>query len=145
MGPGTPGARSIQFLVKKSPEQEKQCRHPNPAFGRHQSETLIIERAWKNPDFRREFTANPKGTIEKYTGQSLPPSLKVVVHEEDAQTMHITLPLPPGNLSELSDEDLEQVAGGTEVGPGITPRITDIQPAQTAGTLQNATALRGGW
>ena len=40
-------------------------------MGRHEIETLIIERAWKDPDFRSAFVADPKQTIEKYSGQKL--------------------------------------------------------------------------
>ena len=86
-----------------------------PSLNRHDLETLIIERAWKHPEFRREFVSDPKGTIEKYSGQKLPENMKIQVHEEDANTMHMTIPMAPPNLSELSDADLERVAGGTDV------------------------------
>ena len=85
------------------------------SLNRHDLETMIVERAWKHPEFRREFVGNPKGTIEKYSGQKLPENVKIEVHEEDAHTMHMTIPVPPQNLSELSDADLERVAGGTDV------------------------------
>ena len=91
-----------------------------PSMNRHQFETLIIERAWKNPEFRQQFISDPKAMIEKYTGQKLPEAFKIVVHEEDANTMHVTIPIAPQQLSELSDDDLERVAGGTDVVMGAT-------------------------
>jgi len=108
-----------------------------PTISRHQFQSLIIERAWKNPEFKREFTANPKATIEKYTGQKLPDNLNVAVHQEDANTMHITIPLAPKNMAELSDTDLETVAGGTEINPY---QIGTAIPNQFQNPLQ-----RAGW
>ena len=101
----------------------------SPSLNRHQFESLIIERAWKVPEFREEFVSNPKGTIEKYTGQKLPQNFRVVVHEEDAQTMHMIIPQAPQNVSELSDEDLERVAGGTDVSIAVTIVTVSITSA----------------
>jgi hypothetical protein len=118
----------------------------SPAIGRHEMETLIIERAWKDPDFKKEFTTDPKGTIEKYSGQKLPSDIHILVHEEDAHTMHLTLPAPPPNLAELSDEELERVAGGTDV--AITAAIiTAISALVSAGVsvANDQTRARAGW
>lgn len=119
---------------------------PSPAIGRHEMETLIIEQAWKNPEFKREFVSDPKGTIEKYSGQKMPDNVKIVVHEEDANTMHMTIPLAPKNLSELSDDDLERVAGGTDV--VITAAIIGAVAATAAAGISVAndqTRARHGW
>lgn len=115
-----------------------------PSIGRHELETLIIERAWKHPDFRREFVADPKGTFEKYAGQKLPENLKISVHEEDAATMHITIPVAPANLSELSDEDLERVAGGTDV-VSLVVSIAVSVSLSVGGTAAVAVTRGQGW
>jgi hypothetical protein len=119
---------------------------PSPTIGRHQMETLIIERVWKDPEFKREFTTNHKGTIEKYSGQKLPADVKILVHEEDAKTMHLTIPAPPPNLSELSDDELEKVAGGTDV--AITAAIITVISGLVAASISVAndqTRARAGW
>jgi hypothetical protein len=117
-----------------------------PKMGRHEMDTLIIERAWKDPSFKKEFTTDPKGTIEKYSGQKLPQELVIQVHEEDAHTMHLTLPAPPPNMAELSDEDLERVAGGTEfvIGAAIISVISAVAAASIS-VANDQTRSRAGW
>jgi hypothetical protein len=85
------------------------------ASTRRDLETLLIEKCWKDPEFKKQVLSNPKGMLERYTGQKLPAQVKIFVHEEDANTLHLSIPPAPGNLGELSDADLEQVAGGTDV------------------------------
>ena len=82
---------------------------------RRDLETKLIEKCWKDPEFKKRVVSDPKGMLEQHTGQKLPAGLTIVVHEEDANTVHFTLPLPPTNLSELSDAELEKVAGGTDL------------------------------
>ena len=74
-----------------------------------------VQRAWKDEAFRDEFIANPKGTIEKYSGQKLPDELKFVALAEDDKTIYFVIPAKPANTDELSDEDLEKVAGGIDI------------------------------
>jgi hypothetical protein len=82
---------------------------------RHDLETALIEKCWKDPEFKRKVISDPKGMLEQHTGQRLPPGVKIFIHEEDGNTLHLSIPPAPANLAELSDEDLEKVAGGTEV------------------------------
>jgi len=82
---------------------------------RRELETRLIEKAWKDPIFRNEIIGDPKGMLEKHTGQKLPEQLRIYVHQEDANTLHFSIPLAPSNLNELSDEDLEKIAGGTDI------------------------------
>ncbi len=89
------------------------------ALSRQEMESLIVQRAWKDDGFRNEFIADPKATIEKYSGQKLPAEYKVVAHAEDDKTVHFVIPPKPANTDELSDEDLEKVAGGVDLITGI--------------------------
>src|SRR5215469_13385818 len=82
---------------------------------RRDLETRLIEKAWTDPDFRRNIVNDPKGMFEKHTGQKLPVEMTIYVHEEDANTLHFSIPPAPSNMTELSDQDLERVAGGTDV------------------------------
>ena len=82
---------------------------------RRELETQLIEKAWKDPVFRKEVVRDPKGMFEKYTGHKLPAKVNIIVHEEDANTLHFSIPQAPSNLNELSDQDLEKIAGGTDI------------------------------
>lgn len=117
-----------------------------PQMSRQQFESLIVSRAWKDDDFRKEFVADPKGTLEKYSEQKMPDNVKIIVHEEDDTTMHLTIPQKPANLGELSDEDLAKVAGGVDV--AITIAVASLVVAIVAlGTpiAQSQTERRHGW
>ena len=113
---------------------------------RQEIESLIVARAWKDASFKKEFINDPKGTIQKYSGQSLPGNVNIIAHEEDANTMHITIPQPPRNVDELSDQDLERVAGGTDV--VITAAIISAVSAVVGASISVAndqTRARAGW
>jgi hypothetical protein len=84
-------------------------------ISRRELETALIEKCWKDPEFKKAVVSDPKAMLERQTGQKLPPQVKIYVHEEDANTLHLSIPPAPSNLAELSDEDLEKVAGGTDV------------------------------
>jgi hypothetical protein len=99
------------------------------ASTRRDLETLLIEKCWKDPEFKKQVLSDPKGMLERHTGQKLPAQVKIFVHEEDANTLHLSIPPAPGNLGELSDADLEQVAGGTDVS------VTLLTIAVTAGVV----------
>jgi hypothetical protein len=87
----------------------------SPALTKHDLQTRLIEKCWKDPAFRTQVLANPKGTFEQQLGRPLPADLKIVIHEDSANTIHLALPPTPVTAAELSDEDLEKVAGGTEI------------------------------
>lgn len=82
----------------------------------------IAARAATNPEFRAEFMADPKGAFAKYTDLELPAELKIMVHEQKPGQLHFVLP-PVVETGKLSDEDLERVAGGVEIGFTIASAI----------------------
>ncbi|MCC7538186.1 MAG: NHLP leader peptide family RiPP precursor [Deltaproteobacteria bacterium] len=73
-------------------------------------EPKLIARAAQDPEFRKKLVADPKAVIEAELGRKLPGYLKVQVVEET--TTNVVLVLPATKTSELSDADLESVAGG---------------------------------
>lgn len=88
---------------------------PRPALRRRDLETALVEKCWKDPEFKKAVVSDPKGMLERHTGQKLPPQVKIIIHEEDANTLHLSIPPAPSNVTELSDEQLAQVAGGTDL------------------------------
>ena len=112
------------------------------ALNRQDVETLIVKRAWQDEAFRAEFLADAKGTIEKYSGQKLPADVKVVALAEDDKTIHFVIPPKPANADQLSDEDLEKVAGGVDavtivVVIGVTVGVVSSITAANDTTRQN--------
>jgi hypothetical protein len=102
---------------------------------RRELETALIEKCWKDPEFKKAVVSDPKGMLERHTGQKLPSQVKILIHEEDANTLHLSVPPAPGNLTELSDQQLEQVAGGTEIVGAVLGTV--FAATVVAGTVTN--------
>ncbi len=43
-----------------------------PPNSRRAIETALIEKCWKDPEFKTAVIADPKGEFERHTGQKLP-------------------------------------------------------------------------
>jgi hypothetical protein len=112
---------------------------------RELSDAITVQ-ALKDTNFRKELVADPTATFEKYSGQ--PAGTKVFVHENSASELHFVLP-PPIEQGELSDEDLEKVAGGEFfIGVAIVGAIATVAAGAigTAATIANdQTKARHGW
>jgi len=81
---------------------------------RRDLETKIIVKAWEDEAFRARFLTEPKAMFEERLGVKLPEALTITAHAEDAGHLHLVIPAKPGvDMDELSDEDLEKIAGGT--------------------------------
>ena len=73
---------------------------------------IIAGFATRNPGYRKALLADPKKALAKQMNQELPDFLKVKVVQDTADTIHLVLPHVPQEGEELSDADLETVAGG---------------------------------
>ena len=69
----------------------------------------IVAKAWGDPEFKACLLADPHSALGEM-GMHVPEGLKVVVVENTANTEYVVLPTRPEG--ELSDEDLDNVAGG---------------------------------
>jgi hypothetical protein len=111
------------------------------SWTRHDLEAKIVKRCWENEEFRKEFTADPAGAFVKYLKVS-PGSLpEICVHPEGPGCWDIVLPGKPANAKELSEKDLERVAGGA------TPTIivvSEVTFLLTTGTVAVSKEV-GGW
>ena len=75
----------------------------------------LIQRSTEDEDIRQRLLDDPKGTVEQELATQLPEDVEVSVVEESAQTIYLVLPSASPIGGELSDQDLEQVAGGGTV------------------------------
>jgi hypothetical protein len=82
-----------------------------PAPTRRDMEADIIARALKDEGFARQLRADPKAVIEREVGK-LPEGIEIKVVEETPDTLYLVLPAHPSPGRQLSDEELERVAGG---------------------------------
>jgi hypothetical protein len=80
---------------------------------RREIEAGLIERAAKDEAFRRALVADPKGTLERELGVRMPDGVSLAIIEETPTRRYLVLPpAPRRDGGELSDTDLESVAGG---------------------------------
>ena len=82
---------------------------------RQQLEQKLIEKAMKDELFRKQLIENPCAAIEAETGMKMPETMKIIVLEEDPQTVYLVLPQGYNQEAEmeLSESELEDVAGGS--------------------------------
>jgi hypothetical protein len=105
----------------------------------------LVQKANLEPAFRAELLANPKAAVEKALNNKLPSTLNLKVIEATETEYTVVLPYQSkvGGAGELSDSDLETVAGGsksgaTRFGDGMAAGLMG-QPASggTEGTWGN--------
>ena len=75
-------------------------------------EIEMKKRALKDPEFRALALKNPQAAVAKINSKPLPKGFKVKVVENEGANVVIVLPDPVGRVQELSEFDLEGVAGG---------------------------------
>ena len=93
---------------------------------------MIGKKAVEDEEFRLGLLSDPKGTLEKALNVKFPDSTKFEVHVETGDTLHLIIPAK--NAQELTDDQLEQVAGGKQMDFG-----------QVDDSLIMAYGVPGGW
>ena len=68
----------------------------------------ISGRAARDEAFRKALLADAFGTVEAEIGVKMPSGMKLVVHEETNEELHLVLPAPV----ELTPQQLQVVSGG---------------------------------
>lgn len=90
---------------------------------RAELEKKLIEQAWESETFKQELINNPRAVINReLKQQQIPENVEIEVLQETTNKVYLVLPQNPtqvGSGAELSDEDLEKVAGGVTICPSI--------------------------
>ncbi len=71
----------------------------------------VVARAWSDDGYRQRLLSDPAAELQTQ-GLTVPSGTQVKIVEDTADSIHVVLPSRP---TELSDEDLDQAAGG--IGP----------------------------
>jgi hypothetical protein len=98
------------------------------ASGRAEVERRLIEKSLQDDAFRRRLMEDPKGAVEQELGTRLPEEVRVVTVEETPDTIYLALPFVSADAQEtgeLSDRQLEAVAGGWDMGGADTLQCDD--------------------
>lgn len=69
----------------------------------------VVAKTWSDPAFKARLTADPKSVLAEH-GVSVPEGVDLKVVENSDKVVHLTLPAKPSG--DLSDEQLDEVAGG---------------------------------
>ena len=83
-------------------------------------ERMLVEKSLQDEEFCQRLLENPKAAVEDELGTRLPEDVRMVAVEETADTAYLVLPFvstEAQETGELSDQDLEAVAGGWIEGP----------------------------
>jgi len=95
------------------PKEGRLVMDPNSNISRKDIKEALVRAALKEEAFRESLLANPKFAVERALGTTLPDRLKVVLLQETDDLMYIVLPKDfPDDTSNLSDAELETIAGG---------------------------------
>lgn len=108
---------------------------------RAELEQKLIEQAWGDETFKQELINNPKAVINRESRQQLPEELEVEVLQETTNKVYLVLPENPAQVTdeaELSEENLERIAGGINICPtgwgfGLTGISQCINNSKTEG------------
>jgi hypothetical protein len=83
----------------------------NNSMTRKEIEERLIAKSWQDPAFKQKLINDPKSVLID-EGISLPDSVELRVIEENSALFCLVIPAQPIQASELSDAELESVAGG---------------------------------
>ena len=83
---------------------------------RAEIERTLVQKSLQDNSTRRKLLADPKAAVEQELGTQLPEGVEVRVVEEsaDPSTWCFLSPSAVGEGGEISDRDLEAVAGGAD-------------------------------
>ncbi|HLO48404.1 MAG TPA: NHLP leader peptide family RiPP precursor [Kamptonema sp.] len=93
---------------------------PEP-MTREELQAKLIAKAWQDESFKQELLSNPTAVVAREMGLDNIPGITIEIVEETPTTYYLVLPpKPTDDTEELSDAELESVAGGRRRSSGET-------------------------
>jgi hypothetical protein len=74
----------------------------------------LFAACWKDEALKARFMRDPKAVLKEY-GLELPDGIDVKVVENADDCVYIKLPAAPAGALDLSDDELNNAAGGTSI------------------------------
>jgi hypothetical protein len=96
---------------------------------RSEVEAIIAERIAADPAFRDTLLADPRALLSEIVGLDIPHTVQIDLHEESLTQIHLTIPAS----DELTEADLELVAGGGVWGPPVSCGTPDPVTCENPG------------
>jgi hypothetical protein len=92
----------------------------NPALAQQAQEMMngLLSRSATDGDFRRKLLSEPRTALAEHTGREVPESVNIAFIENHVDAT-IVLPDPIDAAAELSERELETVAGGSPIAATI--------------------------
>lgn len=84
----------------------------------------VKSRAKTDPEFREKLLSAPREVLEAEFDVPLPENFSIRFVENQGADLTVVLPDPSDPDAELSDDDLEHVAGGA--GPGVDSALENV-------------------
>jgi Nitrile hydratase, alpha chain len=72
----------------------------------HKPELLIGARALRDPQFREALLSRPEATLEREYGIATPEGVRIMVHEETDEVVHLVIPGRPSWAERVPDIEL---------------------------------------
>jgi len=82
---------------------------------RQEIEAQIVTKAWADEAFAQALKTDPVAAVEKELGIKVTDGLRIEIHDESqgSPVWHLVIPpRPPANEADLSEGELDAVAGG---------------------------------
>jgi hypothetical protein len=129
---------------------EEKMAEAGSTLTRHDLEAKIVKHSWEDEGFRKEFLADPAGAFVRYLEIPAKDLPKIVIHEESAGSWHIVLPAKPANANELTEQDLEGIAGASWMihswkAVAVAGAVTMTIAGGSASVSASAITLDEGW
>ena len=80
----------------------------------------IVMRCWVDAEFKTKLQADPVAVLQSL-GIEVPVGLQLQVLADTEQVWHLVIPCPP---ADLSDAQLEAIAGGWHLSPEVVDAVT---------------------